>query len=130
MSLELTNIAVFTSNNKFNIGFGTATFNDSLQVRFTIRKTNAGGEFVSWPQSSYQKDGQTVYVNEVTLAKDVSNDINDQIIAEFNKVLAIGGTEKKKDGGPNVPSADSSAPASSAGTANTKKNKPKVKSNW
>lgn len=127
MSLELTNIAVFASTTgKINIGFGTVTFNGGLQVRINIRKSHAGSEFVSWPQSSYVKDGKTVYVNEVTLLKEVSEDINDQIIAEFNKVLAIGPTDSAPKAA--APKADP-APKGTGGSAATKP-KPKVKNNW
>lgn len=128
MSLELSNVVVFAStNNKINIGYGTATFNEGLQVRFNIRKSNAGQEFVSWPQSSYQKDGKTVYNNEVTLLKEVSDEINNKIIAEFNKVLAVGGgtTTTTTNTAPK-----DAEPAPTAGTAKTKTNKPRVKTTW
>jgi hypothetical protein len=127
MSLKLTSVSVFpAAGNKINIGYGTATFNEGMQVRFNIRKSHAGSEFVSWPQSSYVKDGKTVYTNEVTILKEVSDDINTQIITEFNKALAI----SPKDDDQTSTTTDTSA-TTTAVTVNTKsKAKPKVKNNW
>src|ERR1022692_3431828 len=121
MSLELSGVVVFPSGKSTNIGYGTATFNEGLQVRFNIRKSKAGQAFVSWPQSQYtDKEGKTAYSNEVTLLKEVSDDINNQIIAEFNKALAIGATPAPK---PSTPENNSTV---ASVVIDTKAKKPKI----
>lgn len=133
MSLEITKVTCFPAKNPGTVlGNGTATFNDAFWCRFIIMN-GSNGPFVSWPsKKGVDKDGKDKWYNDAGFVIDeeaddkfaVKNEFESQVIAEFNKVLAVG------DGSGSKPK-DSSAPKSSAGTTDTKtKTKPKVKTNW
>jgi DNA-binding cell septation regulator SpoVG len=129
--LKVTEVKVFKASGNAGVilANGTATFNEAFFVRFTIMN-GKNGPFVKWP-SHKGKDAEGAdkwypeagfVVNEEAEDKYATkNELEKEIIDEFNKVLAITPKEKPKD--------EPAPVATGGGTTPTKKTK-KPAVNW
>lgn len=87
------NIKVFKSTKStVQVGFGTVTFENFVNIRFGIINSNYGLR-VSWPFDKYVSNGETKYENKVTFVnEDDKKLIDSNIIKEYNRIAGITST--------------------------------------
>lgn len=115
------------------IGFGMITFQDVITVKFNIIKAKSGDMFVSWPQKK-KSDGEEWNPQITFEDKEAREDIQNHIIAEFNKSLGLkqGGTSQKSEKRTSivVASDDSGSDQESNSSDEKMESKPKSTVKW
>jgi DNA-binding cell septation regulator SpoVG len=128
--LKLTDVKVFKAGGTGTVilANGTAVFNEALFVKFTVMN-GKNGPFVKWPaRKGTDKEGADKWYPEAGFVVDeeagddkyaVKNELEKEIIDEFNKVLAI--TPKEEEKPKETPKSQ---------VAETKKERTKPKVSW
>lgn len=84
--MKINNVKVFLSkSDKGPLGNGTVTICDCVEISFTIWNSKKG-PFVSFPQDTVKKDGETKYYPKVRFTdKEEEKELVEKIMAEFTK---------------------------------------------
>lgn len=84
--MKINNVKVFLSKSgKGPLANGTTTICDCVELAFTIWNSKKG-PFVSFPQDTVKKDGETKYYPKVRFTdKDEEKELVEKIMAEFTK---------------------------------------------
>lgn len=101
--MDITKIYVGKNSGGVSVGYGSVTFDNALIVRFGIMKNKEGKLFVNWPSKKGKDDK---WYADVSFVVDesaenpyaIKNNIDSEIIKEFNKVLGTTtSTETKQE---------------------------------
>lgn len=98
--MDITGLEINLLTNEYIVANVKVQFDDFFMVKLSIRKTRAGGLFISWPRNEYKdKENKTQYEKLVwfeskkdqAMADANRRAIDDYIMAEFNKQMASTG---------------------------------------
>ncbi len=98
MSVNISDIRVFPNKNtKISIkANGDFVVGDTFRISFKVIQGKSGN-FISFPQEKYEKDGETKYKNLVNFAdpenKDLQNQVQKKLLDAYNK--AVNGEESQ-----------------------------------
>jgi len=102
--MNITEIRTNKVNSSSVLGNGSITIDNVFFVKFLIAKGKDGNPYVSWPSKKgkddkWYSDAGFIINEEAENPYKVKNEIESEIIKEFNKNLGIQGKDNKKNEG-------------------------------